>query len=122
VAAAVRLFLPSNSVPDSLTGEGTISMHLRLIASLAIVCIALGLGGCSSFKTERKSSDRQYKEVYMPLQTGSHFQRRIYVPMEREKKPTKKKQSTAPKREPEAEASATPAPEEESTPPAEKFR
>ena len=95
-------------------------MHLRLIASLAIVCVALGVGGCSSFKTERKSRDRHYKEVFMPLQTGSHFQRRILVPFEPEKKPTKKKQSTAPK--PEAEASATPAPEEESTPPTDRFR
>jgi hypothetical protein len=97
-------------------------MYLRLIAILAVVCIALGAGGCNSFKTERKSSDRHYKEVVMPLQTGSHFQRRILVPIDREKKPTKKKQSTAPKREPEAETSATPAPEEESTPPADKFR
>jgi hypothetical protein len=98
-------------------------MHFRLIASLAIVCIALGAGGCSSVEEKRKSSERHYKEVFMPLQTGSHFQRRILVPFEPEKKPSKKKQqSTAPKREPNAEASATPAPEEESTPPAEKFR
>ena len=97
-------------------------MHLRLIASLAIVCIALGAGGCSIFKTESTSTDRKYKEVYMPLQTGSHFQRRILVPLGPEKKSTKKKKSAAPKREPEAEASATPAPEEESTPPADKFR
>jgi hypothetical protein len=95
-------------------------MHLRLIASLVVVCIALGVGGCSSFERERKSSERHYKEVFMPLQTGSHFQRRILVPFEPEKKPKKKKQSTAPK--PDAEASATPAPEEESTPPADKFR
>lgn len=97
-------------------------MHLRLIASLVIVCIALGAGGCSFFETESKSTDRKYKEVYMPLQTGSHFQRRVLVPIGPEKKPTKKKKSTAPKREPEAEASATPPPEEESTPPADKFR
>jgi hypothetical protein len=97
-------------------------MHFRLIAGLAIVCIALGAGGCSSFEEKRKSSERHYKEVFMPLQTGSHFQRRILVPFEPEKKPTKKKQSTAPKREPDAEAGATPAPEEESTPPADKFR
>ena len=95
-------------------------MHLRLIASLVIVCIALGAGGCSSTKTERKSKDRKYKEVVMPLQTGSHLQRRFLVPVERDKKPTKKKQPNAPK--PEAESSATPAPEEESTPPADRFR
>ena len=95
-------------------------MHLRLITSLAIVCIALGAGGCSSFKRDRKYTEQHYKEVVMPLQTGSNFQRRILVPFEPEKKPTKKKQSTAPK--PEAKASATPAPEEESTPPADKFR
>jgi hypothetical protein len=97
-------------------------MHLRLITSLAIVCIALGAGGCSSFKTDRKSTERHYKEVFMPLQTGSNFHRRILVPFEPEKKPTKKKRSTAPKREPEVEATATRAPEEESTPPADKFR
>jgi hypothetical protein len=95
-------------------------MHLRLIASLAVVCIALGAGGCSSSETERKSSERHYKEVFMPLQTGSHFQRRILVPFEPDKKPTKKKKPTASKAD--AEASATPAPEEESTPPADKFR
>jgi hypothetical protein len=95
-------------------------MHLRLIASLAIVLIALGAGGCSSTKTERKSKDRKYKEVLLPLQTGSHLQRRILVPVDRDKKPTKKKQTNAPK--PEAESSPTPAPEEESTPPADRFR
>ena len=95
-------------------------MHLRLIASLVIVCIALGAGGCSSTKTNRKSKDRKYKEVLMPLQTGSHFQRRILVPVEHDKKSTKKKQANTPK--PEAEPSATPAPEEESTPPVDKFR
>lgn len=95
-------------------------MHLRLIASLAIVGIALGGAGCSSTKTDRKSRDRKYKEVLMPLQTGSHIQRRILVPVERDKKPTKKKQPNAPK--PETEPSATPAPEEESTPPADRFR
>lgn len=95
-------------------------MHLRFIAGLAIVCIALGVGGCSSFKTERNSRERKYKEVWMPLQTGSHLRRRILIPIEPDKKPTKKRQTTAPK--PEAAASATPAPEEESTPPADKFR
>jgi hypothetical protein len=95
-------------------------MHLRLIAGLAIVCIALGAGGCSSTETKRKSKDRNYKEVLMPMQTGSYLQRRILVPMEREKKPVKKKQPTAPK--PEGEPSATPAPEEESTPPTDRFR
>jgi hypothetical protein len=97
-------------------------MHLRLIASSAIACIALAAAGCSYFKTDPESTERHYKEVYMPLQTGSHFQRRILVPIDREEKPTKKRRSTAPKREPEAPASATPAPEEESTPPADKFR
>ena len=96
-------------------------MHLRLIASLVVACIALGEGGCSAFKTDRKSSERNYKEVFMPLQTGSNFQRRILVPFEPEKKPSKKKRSTAPPK-PNAEASATPAPEEESTPPPDKFR
>ncbi len=97
-------------------------MHLRLIASSAVLCIALGAVGCSAFKTDRETNERHYKEVFMPLQTGSHFQRRILVPFEPEKKTTKKKKSTAPKREPDVETSATPAPEEESTPPADRFR
>jgi hypothetical protein len=95
-------------------------MHLRFIASLAIVCIALGAAGCSSTKQQRRSKHRNYKEVVMPLQTGSYLQRRIVVPFEPEKKPTKKKQANAPK--PHAEPSATPAPEEENTPPADRFR
>jgi hypothetical protein len=94
-------------------------MHLRLIA-LVVLCIALDAGGCSAFKTDRETNERHYKEVFMPLQTGSHFRRRILVPFEPEKNTTKKKKSTVPK--PDAETSATPAPEEESTPPAEKFR
>jgi len=95
-------------------------MHLRLIASLVIACVALGGGGCSSTATKRKSKDRKFKEVLLPLQTGSHFQRRILVPVERDNKPTKKKQTSSPK--PEAEPSATPASEEESTPPTDRFR
>ena len=95
-------------------------MHLRLIASLVIVCVALGAGGCSSTKAERKSKNQKYEEVLMPVQTGSYFRRRIIIPVDREKKPTQKKKPAASK--PAAEPSATPAPEEESTPPPDRFR
>lgn len=89
-------------------------MHHRLIAVLAIVSVALGWGGCAH------RSNKDYDEVLMPLQTGSVLHRRVFVPADNEKKPKKKKKPAAPK--PEAEPSATPAPEEESTPPADRFR
>ena len=91
-------------------------MHYRSLAILAIVCVACGGGGCAS------KSNRNYEEVLMPLQTGSLLQRRVFVRMENEKKSQKKKkkETSAPKSE--AEPSATPAPEEESTPPADRFR
>ncbi len=37
----------------------------RAIAILAVVCLALGAGGCAS------KSNKDYEEVLMPLQTGS---------------------------------------------------
>ena len=89
-------------------------MHHRLIASLAIVCIALGVGGC------RSRANRNYEEVMMPRQTGSLLQRRLLLRTERMKKPKKKQKPATSK--PEAEPSATPAPEEESTPPPDRFR
>jgi hypothetical protein len=90
-------------------------MHHRSIAILAIVCIALGGGGCAS------QSNQQYEEVLMPMQTGSVLQRRVLV--RTEKNPKKKKKKDAPKSKPKAEPSATPAPEEESTPPpVDRFR
>jgi hypothetical protein len=89
-------------------------MHHRSLAILAIVCVACGGGGCAS------KSNRKYEEVLMPLQTGSVLQRRVYVPAEHEKKSKKKKKKETSK--PEAEPSATPAPEEESTPPTDRFR
>jgi hypothetical protein len=91
-------------------------MHHRSIAVLAIVCIAFGGGGCAS-KSHRH---RNYEEVLMPLQTGSVLHRRVYVPVEHEKRSKKKKKKESTK--PEAEPSATPAPEEESTPPPDRFR
>ena len=91
-------------------------MNHRSIAILAIVFIALGGGGCAS------KSNRNYEEVLMPMQTGSVLQRRIWVRAEREKSPKKKKKKEASTRKPDAEPSATPAPEEENTPPVDRFR
>jgi hypothetical protein len=90
-------------------------MHHRSIAILAIVFIAFGGGGCAS------KSNRNYEEVLLPMQTGSVLQRRVFVRTEREKSPKKKKKKEA-TRKPDAEPSATPAPEEESTPPVDRFR
>jgi hypothetical protein len=93
-------------------------MPHRAIAILAVVCLALGAGGCAS------KSNKDYDEVLMPLQTGSVLQRRVFVRKGPESKTkTKKKNKEREKpRKPEAEPSATPAPEEESTPPPDRFR
>jgi hypothetical protein len=92
-------------------------MHHRSIAILAAVFVAFGGGGCAS------KSNQQYEEVLMPLQTGSTLQRRILVRTDKSPKKKKKKEkketSTS---KPKAEPSATPAPEEESTPPVDRFR
>ena len=120
----MRLFLPTRPVPDSLTAGGQfLLMHRRLIAIFAILCLALGGGGCAS------KSRGDYEEVLMPLQTGSVIQRRVQVKTDRQTKPKKekekekekeKKKPAPPKPEPEPEG--TPAPQEESTPPPERFR
>jgi len=90
-------------------------MHHRSIAILAIVCIAFGGGGCAS------RSNGEYKEVLLAPQTGSHLPRRILVRTdEKSSKKKKKKETSTPK--PDADPSATPAPEEESTPPTDRFR
>jgi len=89
-------------------------MHHRSIAILAIVFIAFGGGGCAS------KSNQNYEEVLLPVQTGSVLHRRVMVPVE--KNPKKKKKKEASTRKPDAEPSATPAPEEESTPPPDRFR
>jgi hypothetical protein len=89
-------------------------MYHRSIAILAIVLIAFGGGGCAS------KSNQQYEEVLMPLQTGSTLQRRVLVRTDRS--PKKKKKKDASKSKPKAEPSATPAPEEESTPSVDRFR
>ncbi len=99
-------------------------MHLRAIAILAVLCLAVAFGGCKS------KSNSDYDEVLMPMQTGSVLQRRVQVKADQEPKPKKKKKEKekekekAPAHKPEAESkpSATPAPEEESTPPADRFR
>jgi hypothetical protein len=94
-------------------------MHRSLIAAFAILCLAVGQGGCSS------KSNKDYDEIVMPAQTGSVLQRRVQVKkIDREDQPKekKKKKASAPKPEPEEEPSATPAPQEESTPPTERFR
>jgi hypothetical protein len=89
-------------------------MHHRSIAILAIVFIAFGGGGCAS------KSRGDYEEVLMPLQTGSVLQRRVLVRTDKSPKKKKKKETSASK--PKTEPSATPAPEEESTPPVDRFR
>jgi hypothetical protein len=91
-------------------------MYRRFIAILAIVCGVLVVGGCAH------NSNKDYDEVLMPLQTGSVLHRRVQVRTEPEKKLKKKKKKEASAPKPEAEPSATPAPEEESTPPADRFR
>jgi hypothetical protein len=105
-------------------------MHHRSIAILAILCFAFGGAGCESLfgntkpKSSTKKKKKHYQEAVMPLQTGSTLQRRTYVEQEPEtepKKKPKKKEPSAPK--PEAEPAETPpAPEEESTPPPDRFR
>jgi hypothetical protein len=91
-------------------------MHHRSIAILAIVFIALGGGGCAS------KSNREYEEVLMPMQTGSVLQRRVWVHTDREMPTKKKKKKETSTRKPDAEPTATPAAEEESTPPVDRFR
>jgi hypothetical protein len=96
-------------------------MHHRLIAILALLCFAFGGGGCELFQPSKKpkssSKKKRYKEVLMPLQTGSNLQRRAYIEqsddIEPAKKPRKKK-SPSPK--PDAEPSETPPPTEEESP------
>jgi hypothetical protein len=135
-SGAGRLFLRNARVPDSLSAEGTtMSMHRRFIALFALACFALSAAGCESLwkdpsgkhPKKKSTSKKEYKEVLMPLQTGSTLQRRTYVPVGPEsdstpaKKKKKEKEAVAPK--PDAEPSATPIPAEESTPaPAERFR
>jgi hypothetical protein len=113
---AMQLFLPSGPLPDSLSGGGNFSMHYRAFAILAVICLALSVGGC------RSRANRNYEEVLMPLQTGSVLHRRVEVRADREKKSKKKKTEKPKAPKPEAEPSATPAPEEESTPPPDRFR
>ena len=123
-------------------------MRYRFIAVLMVVCFALGLGGCESLfegwksssekpksvkkKTEKKSRD-DYEEIYLPGQTGSRLQRRVYVERAPDRDTEKKKDNESkkaavtpkPKAEtrPEPEGSPTPKPEEEGTPPpTERFR
>lgn len=91
-------------------------MDHRSIAIFAIVCVALSAGGCVH------STNRDYDEILMPLQTGSRLHRRVMAPAEPEQRPKKKKKKEAAAPKPEAEPSATPKPEEESTPPADRFR
>ena len=91
-------------------------MHRQLIAVLATVSVALGGGGCAH------NLNSEYDEVLMPLQTGSVLQRRVLVRKDHEKKPQKKKKKEASTPKPEAKPGATPTPEEESTPPTDRFR
>lgn len=98
-------------------------MHHRSLAFLTVICLAFGIAGCESlWSSSTRKSKRQYQEVLMPLQTGSVLHRRTYVARgPEEKKISKKKEVAA--RKAESEPSATPAPEEEGTPPpADRFR
>lgn len=123
---SVRLFLPRDAVPDSLSGGGTIvHMHPRLIAILGILCFAFGGAGCESLfkpskpKSSKKKRQKEYQLVVMPLQTGSTLQRRAFIEMEPEsepKKKSKKKESPSPTPKPETEPSETPPPPPEETP------
>lgn len=98
-------------------------MYYRLFAALALVSLAFGAGGCSSFwSSSNRPEKKGYKEVRMPLQTGSLLQRRVQVKADRDSKAKKKKKETAPTRKPEAEPTPTPTPEEEATPQPERFR
>jgi len=100
-------------------------MSRRSLAILAVLSLALNVGGC------RSSANKDYEEVLMPKQTGSVLQRRVQVAGGPEKKTTKKKTEKTEKKEKketekppksEAEPSATPTPPEESTPAPERFR
>jgi hypothetical protein len=90
-------------------------MHHRLIAIFALLCIALGGSGCAS-----KSKSKRYKEVLLPLQTGSVLQRRIYVETTGNEKKKRQEKKKAPK--PETDRDETPPADEEEAPPPERFR
>ena len=100
-------------------------MSYRVLVIPTVLFLSVCLAGC------RSSSNKDYDEVLMPLQTGSTLQRRVQVPSNPEKKSKKKTEKTEQTdkkekkekpRKPDAEPSATPAPEEESTPAPERFR
>jgi hypothetical protein len=93
-----------------------LAIHHRLIAVLTLASLAWGGSGCTS------QWNTNSEEVLMPLQTGSVLHRRVRVPAQQEKKSTRKKKKDASTPKPEAAPSATPAPEEENTPPADRFR
>ena len=97
-------------------------MYNRCFSLLAVISLAFATGGCESLWTSSTNQTKKhYQEVLMPVQTGSVLQRRTYVPTgPQEKKKSKKKETKTPK--PEAEPSATPNAEEESTPPPDRFR
>jgi hypothetical protein len=98
-------------------------MQLRLLAILLVLGLALGAGGCAS------NSNKDYEDVLMPLQTGSVLQRHVQVKADHQSKSKKKKKDEKKKDEkkkapkPDAEPDATPAAEDEATPPpADRFR
>ena len=106
-------------------------MYHRSFSLLAVISLVFVGGGCESLwtssakQTKKQRQEKQYEEVLMPLQTGSRLHRRTYVPTgpEEKRKSTAKKKTEkekAPKLE--AEPSASPKPEEESTPPPDRFR
>ena len=100
-------------------------MDHRVLAILAVVCLALEGAGCAWMKKKPRG-----EEIVMPQQTGSLLQRRVRVDSGEEvTKPEKKKvaKRKSPKPTPTREATSKPeepaTPEEEATPAApERFR
>jgi hypothetical protein len=89
-------------------------MHKRFLALFALACFALADIGCAS---------KHVEYALMPLQTGSVLQRRVAIEnstIEDTKRPEKKRKEK--KRPAPAPEEPVQQPEEESTPPPDRFR